>query len=240
MPFHILPSIDLRGGKVVRLRQGDFSRQTDYDVDPVHTARSFVAAGAKYMHLIDLDGAKAGKVQQASLVRKVIESVPIEVEVGGGVRSEADIKALLSAGATRVVVGTAAMEDWDWFTRLVPGYHGKLILALDARDGVVATRGWTSSSGQRAVEVAREVSDWPLAAILYTDVAVDGMLTGPNLTRTAEIAAATKVPVIASGGVGNNEHILACQKTGAWGVIVGRAIYEGKVDLPAAFAAVAG
>jgi len=240
MPFHIVPSIDLRGGKVVRLQQGDFARQTDYDVDPSATAQSFAAAGAKYMHLIDLDGAKAGKVQQAELIRKVIESVDIAVQVGGGVRSTEDIDALLGAGAARVVVGTAALEDWEWFTKLVSRekYAGKIILALDARDGVVATRGWTSSSGQRAVELAGEVSDWPLAALLYTDVAVDGMLSGPNLPRTAELVGATKLPVIASGGVGENGHIVAAKGTGAWGVIVGRAIYEGKVDLAAAFAAV--
>lgn len=231
--FHLVPSIDLRGGKVVRLAQGDFARQTDYDVDPVAQARAFQSAGVEIMHLVDLDGAKAGHVAQAPLVARVISSVSIPVQVGGGVRSEDDVRALLAAGAARVVVGTAALEEWAWFRTLAhqPAYAHKLVLALDAKDGVVATRGWTASSGKKATDLAAEVTDWPLAGLLYTDVAVDGMLTGVNTARTAELAAATKVPVIASGGVGHLDHIRACLPTGAWGVVVGRAIYEGKIDL---------
>jgi phosphoribosylformimino-5-aminoimidazole carboxamide ribotide isomerase len=236
MAFDIYPSIDLRGGRVVRLRQGDFARETDYDVDPAVTAGEFERAGAKWVHLVDLDGAREGRVRQTELIAKMLASVSVRGQVGGGVRTEADIKALLGAGAARVVIGTAALEDWEWFRGLAhrSEFAGKLVLALDARDGVVATRGWTVSSGKKATALAAEVTDWPLAALLYTDVAVDGMLSGPNVVRTAELARATKIPVIASGGVGTIEHVAECATSGAVGVVgvvIGRAIYEGKVEL---------
>lgn len=238
MSLHVIPSIDLREGKVVRLRQGDFARQTDYAVSPLEQARTFAAAGATLMHLVDLDGAKAGRVAQLSLIAEVIRGAGIPVQVGGGIRTTEDVRRLLNAGAARVVVGTAALENWDWFRSLAheSDHAGKLVLALDARDGIVATRGWTESSGRLATDLAREVTQWPLAGILYTDVAVDGMLTGPNVARTRELALATQVPVIASGGVGHLEHIRSLAGQGIWGVVVGRAIYEGQVDLRDALA----
>jgi phosphoribosylformimino-5-aminoimidazole carboxamide ribotide isomerase len=160
------------------------------------------------------------------------------VEVGGGVRSTDDVQRLIDAGVERVVVGTKAIEDWPWFEAMVRDtrFAGRLILALDAKDGAVATRGWTETSKRMAVDVAREVSDWALGAILYTDVAKDGMLQGPNVEQTRKLAEAGKVPVIASGGVGNLGHIEEILQTPAgkvpiWGVIVGRSLYEGKVDL---------
>src|SRR5438270_5853388 len=173
MALEIIPSIDLRGGRVVRLKQGDYGRQVNYDVDPIQTARSFAAAGAKWMHVVDLDGAKEGRPVQTELIARVISAAAIRVEVGGGVRSTEDIRRLLEAGAARVVVGTRAMEDWPWFNQLAHDdeFAGKLVLALDAKDGGITTRGWTQSAGRLAVDVARDVSDWPLAAILYTDVA---------------------------------------------------------------------
>lgn len=233
--MEIVPSIDLRAGQVVRLKQGDFAQQTSYSVDPREVARSFEAAGASIMHLVDLDGAKEGKVSQVPLVREVIASVRIPVQVGGGVRSTADVEALLAAGAARVVVGTAALENWAWFKECASAFPRKLVLAVDAKDGVIATRGWTASSGKAAAEVARDVAGWGggvVAALLYTDVAVDGMLTGPNYERTAELVAASgAVPVIASGGVGEMSHLAKLAGTGCWGVIVGRAIYEGRVQL---------
>ena len=233
MALEIIPSIDLRGGQVVRLKQGDFARQVRYDVDPLQTARSFAQAGAKWMHVVDLDGAKAGRPAQTELISRIISAAAIQVEVGGGVRSTDDVRRLLDAGAARVVVGTRAMEDWPWFTELVHdlAFVGKIILALDAKDGVVATRGWTQSAGRLAVDVAREVSDWPLAAILYTDVAKDGMLAGPNLHHTRLLAEAGNVPVIASGGVGNLEHIRQLTRLPLWGAIVGRSLYEVTLDL---------
>jgi len=231
--LEIIPSIDLRGGKVVRLKQGDYDRQLNYDVSPIATAQSFADAGAKWMHIVDLDGAKVGSPQQVELIASIIGAVKIKVEVGGGVRSTEDVRRLIHAGATRVVVGTKAIEDWKWFDDLVHtrGMEDRIILALDAKEGMVATRGWTQTSDRRAVDVARQVSDWPLGAILYTDVAKDGMMQGPNFEQTQAMAQAGKVPVIASGGVGNIEHIKRLTTIGAWGAIVGRSLYEGTVDL---------
>ena len=233
MPLEILPSIDLRGGQVVRLKQGDYARQVNYDVDPVETARSFKAAGATWMHIVDLDGAKEGRPVQTELIAKVINQSGLNVEVGGGIRATADIERLLIAGAQRVVVGTKAMEDWHWFESLFKRseFHDRIVLALDAKNGVVATKGWQESSGKLAVDVAMWVSSWPLAGILYTDVAKDGMMEGPNVEQTRKLCQAGKVPVIASGGVGSVVHIAALTKTPAWGVVVGRSLYEGKVDL---------
>ena len=240
MPLTVIPSIDLRAGRVVRLQQGDYDRQLTYDVDPLTVATSYAAAGATWLHVVDLDGAKAGRAEQAALVGRLATAVPgLIVQAGGGVRSTDDIDRLLAAGVRRVVVGTAAMERWDSFAALAadPRYAGLLTLAIDARDGVIATHGWTAASARTAIDVARAVAGWPLAALLYTDVAKDGMLSGPNVERTAELAAATDVPVIASGGVGSLDHIRGLLGHGIWGVIVGRSLYEGKVNVAEAIAA---
>jgi len=231
--LEILPSIDLRDGKVIRLKQGDYARQITYAVDPFETAARFRAAGSGWMHVVDLDGAKEGRPVQTDLIARLIASTPLKVEVGGGVRSEADVRTLLDAGAERVVVGTKAIEDWPWFEALVrrPELARKLVLALDAKDGMVATRGWTETSRLAAVDVARRIDGWPVGAILYTDVAKDGMLTGPNFDQTAALARAGDVPVIASGGVGSIEHVKKLTTIGVWGAIIGRSLYEGKVDL---------
>jgi phosphoribosylformimino-5-aminoimidazole carboxamide ribotide isomerase len=233
MALTIVPSIDLRGGRVVRLKQGDYGRQVNYDVDPIETARSFAAAGAKWMHVVDLDGAKEGRPVQTELISRVIGATGLQVEVGGGVRSTDDVRRLLDAGAVRVVVGTKALEDWPWFKALAhdAAFAQKLVLAVDAKEGMIATRGWTETSARRATDVAKEVSDWPVAALLYTDVAKDGMLQGPNLHHTRQLAESGNVPVIASGGVGSIDHIRQVMQIPAWGVIVGRSLYEGTVDL---------
>jgi phosphoribosylformimino-5-aminoimidazole carboxamide ribotide isomerase len=233
MPLEIVPSIDLRGGSVVRLKQGDYARQVNYDVDPLATARSFRDAGAKWMHIVDLDGAKEGRPVQTELIARIIAACGLAVEAGGGVRSTDDVRQLLDAGATRVVVGTKAIEDWNWFESLAgdPAFAHKLVLALDAKDGIVATRGWTHASGKSAADIAKRISNWPVAAILYTDVSKDGMLQGPNLVQTRLLAESGRVPVIASGGVGNIEHIRQLRKVPVWGVIVGRSLYEGTLDL---------
>jgi phosphoribosylformimino-5-aminoimidazole carboxamide ribotide isomerase len=229
----IIPSIDLREARVVRLQQGDYSRQLNYDVDPIETARQFATAGAKWMHIVDLDGAKRGMPVQTTLIGRIIAGSGLSVQAGGGVRSSEDVHQLLASGASRVVVGTKALEDWEWFEELVhrADLKGKVVLALDAKDGIVATRAWTASSGRSAVEIAKSVSDWPLAGILYTDVAKDGMMSGPNYEQTRKLAEAGRVAVIASGGVGNVEHIRKLKELPIWGVIVGRSLYEGAVDL---------
>jgi len=234
----ILPSVDLRHGQVVRLKQGDYGRQINYSVDPVETARSFRDAGATWMHIVDLDGAKEGRPMQTELIGQMIEASGLKVEVGGGVRTREDIGRLITAGAERVVLGTKAMEDWKWFEEQVNDAElaRRLVLAVDAKEGVIAVKGWMESSGRLAVDVAKIVSDWPLGAILYTDVAKDGMMTGPNYEQTKKLAQAGKVPVIASGGVGTVEHVREAKNTGAWGCIIGRSLYEGTVDLREAIA----
>lgn len=233
MPLEILPSVDLRHGRVVRLKQGDYGQQINYDVDPIDVAKAYQDAGATWFHVVDLDGAKEGRPVQTALIEKIITSTKLRVQVGGGIRATEDITRLLEAGASRVVVGTKAMEDWAWFEWVAKdeAFRHRLTLAVDAKDGVIATRGWTADSGRRAVDVAKDVSDWPLAAILYTDVAKDGMMTGPNFDATAALATAGKVPVIASGGVGNLDHIRRLTTLPVWGVIVGRSLYEGTLDL---------
>ena len=234
----IVPSVDLRDGRVVRLKQGDYARQIDYPVDPVETARSFRDAGAAWMHVVDLDGAKEGRPVQTELIARMIVASGLKVQVGGGIRTADDIRRLLEAGAARVVLGTKAMEDWAWFEWQVRDtqFAHKLVLAVDAKDGVIAVKGWQESSGRRAADVASEVSDWPLGAILYTDVAKDGMMTGPNYEATQRLVEAGRVPVIASGGVGSIDHIRRAKATGCWGCIVGRSLYEGAVDLREAIA----
>jgi phosphoribosylformimino-5-aminoimidazole carboxamide ribotide isomerase len=240
--MEIIPSIDLRSGRVVRLKQGDYARQLNYDVDPIDTARSFADAGAKWMHIVDLDGAKEGRPVQHELIGRVARASGLRVEVGGGVRSTEDIRRLIAAGAERVVVGTKALEDWPWFESIAmeAEFAQRLILALDAKGGVVATRGWTQSSGRLAMDIARLVNGWPLGALLYTDVACDGMLTGPNVEQTQLLAKSGSVPVIASGGVGNLSHIRGLLGTGVWGVVVGRSLYEGSLHLTDALKAAAG
>src|SRR5207245_9024959 len=160
----IIPSIDLREGRVVRLQQGDYSRQLNYEVVSIDKSKQFAAAGAKWMHIVDLDGAKRGMPVQTALIGKIIQGSGLSVQAGGGGRRSEDVHQLLAAGAQRVVVGTKALEDWEWFGELVhrPDLKGKIVLALDAKEGIVATRGWTASSGKSAVEIAKSVSDWPL------------------------------------------------------------------------------
>jgi phosphoribosylformimino-5-aminoimidazole carboxamide ribotide isomerase len=232
--LQIIPSVDLRNGRVVRLKQGDYGQQINYDVDPIDVAKSYQDAGATWFHIVDLDGAKEGHPVQTKLIEQIIAATSMKVQVGGGIRTAEDIQTLLEAGASRVVLGTRAMEDWAWFEWQVKdeNFRHKLVLALDAKDGYVATRGWTQTSTKLATDVAKQVSGWPLAAILYTDVAKDGMLTGPNFDATAKLAEAGDVPVIASGGVGSIEHIRRLREfPRVWGVIVGRSLYEGKLDL---------
>jgi phosphoribosylformimino-5-aminoimidazole carboxamide ribotide isomerase len=235
MSLQNLPSIDLRAGQVVRLKQGDYAQQLNYSVDPVAAARSFHDAGAQWLHIVDLDGAKEGRPVQTALIKDLVRQSGLKVQVGGGIRDRSHVEDLLLAGAERIVVGTRALEDWAWFKDLVHDVQmaGRVVLALDAKEGIVATRGWTETSGKRAVDLAKEASDWPLAGILYTDVARDGMLRGPNIEQTRALAEAGTVPVIASGGVGSIDHIrkLVENSPPIWGAIVGRSLYEGTLNL---------
>jgi phosphoribosylformimino-5-aminoimidazole carboxamide ribotide isomerase len=238
--IEILPAIDLRDGNVVRLIQGDYDKQINYDSKPTQMANSFVAAGAKWIHVVDLDGAKGGEVYNFDVLKQILQTGNVNIEVGGGIRSEEIIRKLLDAGATRVIIGTRGIEDWDWFKSIVftPEFAGKIVLGLDAKDGMLASHGWTQVTELRAIDIAAKVSDWPLAAIVYTDIARDGMLTGPNVEQLELMCQATKVPIIASGGIGSVDDVRKLKHLPIAGIIIGRALYEGSVDLKEAISAV--
>ncbi len=237
--MYLFPAIDLRNNQVVRLTQGDYDRQTTYDADPVEQAKRFRDAGATWLHIVDLDGARTGKLTHAPLIERICTHTGLKVEVGGGVRSESVIDTLLNAGVQRVVVGTAALKNWSWFEALMgnPTYRGRLVLGLDAKQGKATTDGWEQTSDKSAIDIARQVTDWPLAAIVYTDIATDGTLQGPNLDATRQIAEATHVPVVASGGVGTLEDLRALRTLPIQGVIVGKALYENRFTIDEAIEA---
>ncbi len=227
----ILPAIDLRDGRCVRLIQGDYDRQIDYRDDPVAQARDFAHAGARWLHVVDLDGARHGKHHNLDVLKNIREMTDLNIEVGGGVRSEESVKILLDAGINRVIIGTQALEEPDWFKKLVHDFPGKIVLGLDARQGRIATRGWMQTSEINVEKMARQVNDWPLAAIVYTDIARDGMLTGPNIDANKRLAQNCRLPVIASGGVGKLNDIEQLAQLPLLGIIVGRALYEGNFTL---------
>jgi len=241
-PMRVLPAIDLRDGAVVRLWQGDYAQQTTYGHDPVAQAQRFEAAGARWLHVVDLDGARAGRLMHGGTIAAICEQTGLRVEVGGGIREEGAIDRLLRAGVERVVLGTAALKDWAWFETLMgnPTYRGRLVLGLDARDGMLALSGWEEATDTPAVDIARTVSDWPLAAIVYTDIATDGTLTGPNLDALQRMTEATHCPIVASGGVGSLADLDKLSRLRLQGVIIGRALYDGAFTLEQALATVEG
>jgi phosphoribosylformimino-5-aminoimidazole carboxamide ribotide isomerase len=237
----LIPAIDLRGGQLVRLAQGDYARETVYERDPARAAARFAAARAPRLHVVDLDAARDGGSANDAAIRAILaEASGVPVQVGGGVRSLARVDELLALGAARVVMGTAALEDPALLRSAAQRHPDCIVLGLDARDGRVAVRGWLETSGRRVEEVLDEFADLPLAAVLHTDIARDGMLVGPSLDATVALARRTRIPVIASGGVGSLDDLLALARTRViGGAIVGRALYEGRIELEAALAAVA-
>ena len=230
--MQILPSIDLLEGQVVRLSQGDYQRKTVYSADPAEVARAFVSAGAQWIHVVDLDAARTGLRTNQAAIAAIRAAAPVKLELGGGARDDASVQSMLEQGVDRVVVGSAALKDWAWFTRLVERTGpGRIALGLDARNGKLAAHGWTEQLELTAVDLAGRVRGWPLGAIIYTDIARDGLLGGVNLEATAQMIAATDVGVIASGGISSLDDLAACRQIGCAGAIVGRAYYEGRVDL---------
>ena len=234
--MEVFPAIDLLAGKCVRLVQGRYDRVISYERDPVEVTESFHAAGASWLHVIDLEGARLGSIQNAAALKSLaarVAELGMQLEFGGGVRDRDTISAALDAGATRVIVGTRALEDWDWFREMVhaPEFMSKIVLGLDARLGKLAVRGWTEETERSACELAEEVSDWPLATICYTDIGRDGMLLGPNIDAIRELVECSAVPIVASGGVTEVEDIRRLAQLKLAGVVIGRAIYEGTIDL---------
>jgi len=236
--MHLFPAIDLRGGKVVRLLRGDYDQQTTYGDDPVEQAKVFADAGATWLHVVDLDGARSGKPEHLDAIERICDATKLKVEIGGGVRDDDTIQQYLDAGVQRVILGTAALQNMAWFERATHGvFVDRLVLGLDARKGKLAIAGWEQQLELSAVEVAKRVSDWPLAAIVYTDIATDGTLAGPNVEATRQIAEATNVPVVASGGVGTLDHLRDLRPLPIQGSIVGRALYDGAFTIDEALAA---
>ncbi len=233
--MQIFPAIDLRGGKVVRLEQGRAEAETVYGDDPIGVAENFRAAGAKYLHMVDLDGAFTGELKNLKLVEAVAKVSPLFIQLGGGLRTVEAIAEALSAGVKRVIVGTRACESLPFVRTVVEKFGAEHIaIGIDAKDGIVSTKGWTAPSQWTAPDLAKAVVAEGVRTIIYTDIATDGMFTGPNLKALAELSAAVpQAAIIASGGVANLEHVKSLKMLGGRieGVIIGKAFYDGKLKL---------
>jgi phosphoribosylformimino-5-aminoimidazole carboxamide ribotide isomerase len=240
----LYPAIDLRGGHCVRLTEGDFGRETVYGDDPVAMAERWAAAGARWLHVVDLDGARAGKPVQLDIIRAICAAVAVPVQVGGGLRDAEAVEQLLAAGVQRAIVGTMAARDPERCRAICQRWPGRIAAGIDARDGLVRVAGWLEGEAMEATVLAGHVAAMGAAAIIFTDIARDGTQHGVNVAATAAVArAAAGVPVIASGGIGTAAHLHEVARLagdGVGGVIVGRALYTGAVTIEAALAAVEG
>jgi len=237
----IIPAIDIRAGKCVRLLQGRVDQQTVYGNNPVAMAQRWVDAGAPLLHVVDLDGAFAGRLQNFAVIQQIVQAVTVPVQVGGGLRDLATIQTALEAGVSRVVLGTVALEQWDLLVAATAHFPGQICVGIDSQNGQVAVRGWQTVSPVETLAFARQVATTGVAAIIYTDIARDGMLQGPNLSGIAALAQHVTVPVIASGGVSQVDdlrRLAALQPLGVTGVIVGKALYEGRFDYQQACATI--
>jgi phosphoribosylformimino-5-aminoimidazole carboxamide ribotide isomerase len=238
-PVILFPAIDLKGGKCVRLYKGDMAQATVFNDSPGDQAAQFVKAGARWIHVVDLDGAFAGKSVNADAVRAILKNANVPVQLGGGIRDDDAIAAWLEAGVTRVILGTIALKDPDFVKRACKTFPGKIVVGIDARGGHVAVQGWAETSDMKAVDLARKFEDSGVAAIVYTDIDRDGAMQGPNVDATVAMAKAVSIPVIASGGVSSLDDLATLKrhaKDGIAGVISGRALYDGRIDLGAAIA----
>lgn len=232
----IWPAIDLRGGNCVRLKQGDYNQETVFGDNPGAMARQWCDQGAECMHLVDLDGARDGLWINQDAVRSIIEAISVPCQLGGGVREESTIELLLGLGVSRLIVGTKALKEPEWFSSMVEKFPHKLALGIDARDGMVATDGWLETSETTAISLAQQFDNLPVAAIIYTDISRDGMMQGANIAGMSEMKQATNIPVIASGGVTTLEDVKQLRDAGLDGAIIGRSLYDGVIDLKEAIA----
>ncbi|MBU3077982.1 1-(5-phosphoribosyl)-5-[(5-phosphoribosylamino)methylideneamino]imidazole-4-carboxamide isomerase [Sphingomonas quercus] len=241
MSLIVFPAIDLKQGQVVRLAEGDMARATVYGDDPAAQARAFAEAGATHLHVVDLDGAFAGEAVNAGAVEAIVRAFPGKLQLGGGIRTRAAIDRWLSLGVERVVIGTAALTDPELVRATARNLPGRIVVGVDARDGMVATHGWADVSDVAVAEMAERFADAGVAALLFTDVGRDGLLKGVNVEATAALAAASSIPVIASGGVAGIGDIHALlPHSNIEGVITGRALYDGRLDLAQALAVARG
>ncbi|MBE7030319.1 MAG: 1-(5-phosphoribosyl)-5-[(5-phosphoribosylamino)methylideneamino]imidazole-4-carboxamide isomerase [Ruminococcaceae bacterium] len=237
----IYPAIDMIGGKCVRLTQGRYDDVTVYGDDPVAVAKGWQEQGAQWVHLVDLDGAKSGKSENLAVVEKIAATLSVPVQLGGGIRDMAAVERCLSCGVSRVILGTKAVQDRTFLAKVLEKYGDKIAVGIDAKDGYCATDGWEKVSALTAVEFAKDAASLGARTIIYTDIATDGMLSGPNLSAMREMAAAVpQVGVIASGGVSSAKDITALLDTGVAGAITGRALYTGNLTLADALKAALG
>ena len=235
----VFPAIDLKQGEVVRLAEGDMDRATVYSNDPAAQALQFADAGAQHLHVVDLDGAFAGESRNADAVKAIVGAFPGYVQLGGGIRTPEDVERWFDLGVARLVIGSAALQNPDFVRDMAKAYEGGIVVAVDARDGMVATEGWADVSDVPVYDMARRFEDAGVASLLFTDIGRDGLLTGCNIDATVELARRTDLPVIASGGVKGLDdiHVLSLHAhDGIEGVITGRALYDGRLDLAAALA----
>lgn len=230
----IFPAIDLRGGKCVRLIQGDFDKETVYSDDPGATALRWQAAGAKYLHVVDLDGARAGTPRNVDAIKKILDAVAIPIEVGGGIRTLEDAARLLNLGVQRIILGSVAVENPRIVSEAVARFGERVVVGIDARNGLVAVHGWERSSNVEAAKLAKQIVAAGVRTIIYTDISKDGMLSGVDTEAFVKLAEESGAEVIASGGVRSIEDIRSLKIAGVAGVIVGKAIYTGSLDLRAA------
>ncbi|CAN5242345.1 1-(5-phosphoribosyl)-5-[(5-phosphoribosylamino)methylideneamino]imidazole-4-carboxamide isomerase [soil metagenome] len=237
MSLIVFPAIDLKNGQVVRLAEGDMDRATVYGDDPTAQAMLFAGQGAEYLHVVDLDGAFAGHGVNADAVARIVEAFPGHVQIGGGIRTMASVEGWFAAGVSRIIIGTAALTDPQLVRDAAKAFPGGIVVGVDARDGFIATQGWADVSDVEVIDMARRFEDAGVAALLFTDVGRDGMLKGCNVQATVDLARATDIPVIASGGVagiGDIRMLAIHAKDGIEGVITGRALYDGRLDLAVA------
>lgn len=236
--MELIPAIDLLDGKVVRLHKGDYNAVTVYSDDPAGQARGFFEAGAKRLHVVDLDGARDGRPGNPRVIESILKAAPqLKVQVGGGIRTRETAEQWYAAGATRVVLGTAAIKDPELVRGLCTAHPGGVVVAVDAKAGLVAVEGWLETTGKRVEDVAREVDAWGAAAILFTDIDRDGTREGPAVESTAMLQRSVKATVIASGGIGALEHLVALRESGVRAAVCGRALYSGAFTLEQAFQA---
>lgn len=228
----VIPAIDLKDGLCVRLLQGRKEDSTVYSDDPASTAQNWESCGAKLLHIVDLDGAFTGNQKNIEGIRKIRESVKIEIEVGGGIRDMERIDSLVSIGINRIILGTVAIEKPELVKEACKKYPGQILVGIDAKDGLVAVKGWVEVTRVKAKELALKMQDYGAAGIIYTDISKDGMMTGPNIEATREMVNNLKIPVIASGGISSIDDINRLSEIkGLWGAITGKAIYSGAIDL---------
>lgn len=234
----VIPAIDIKDGQCVRLYQGNYDQVSVYDADPTAVAKRWQAVGARWLHVVDLDGASAGAPQNLAAIKAIAAATQVPIELGGGVRDIATLGEVLALGVARVVLGTAAVEDPELVRTACRKWGERIVVGIDARDGMVATRGWREATSMAALTLARHMVELGVRRLIYTDIARDGTLTQPNYIAVAKLVQSVAVPVVASGGVASLDHLRELAGLGVEGAIVGKALYTGDVDLAAAFAAV--